>query len=348
MTRIDRYLIRHIFAMAGLVALVLVSIYTFVIFVSELGQLDHKGFGVWGLVEYALLQVPSNAYLLLPMIVLLGTLLGLGNLAQQNELTAIRCAGVSWGRVGTATLVAGVVLGGCGFLLGNWLGPLAQGAADTLTGHRSSAHDYWLRDAADVVRIGTLRSADQAADVTIYQLTPEHRIASTLTAASAHYADGSWQLHDVQRSVLGANGVQVETLPVMQWHSGVTPKVLKLFVLKQDSLSAPGLLRLVHYLRSNHLAAEKYEMLLWRKLVEPLSIIAMMLLAVPFAAGHRLRQSGIGQRLLAGILIGVVFYVLDEVAVNLGEVYDWSPLLSAVTPTALFAAVAVWRLQRLQ
>lgn len=349
MTLLDRYLMRNIFALTGIVALVLISIYTFVVFVSDFGALGQNGFGVLQLLKYAFLLMPGNAYILMPIVVLLGTLLGVGNMARQGELTAMRTAGVSWLRIGGATLIAGFVLGLLGFVLGNWLAPQGQRQAESMLtqGDGGPGKSQWLRDNDSIVRIRELRSASEIEGVTIFTLTPGGRIASALRAGSGLYVDGHWQLQDVRRTVFGADQIESTQQSRMVWSGEITPTVLNLLILKEDSLSVQGLLRLVHYLDANHLDAGKYRMLMWRRLVEPLTIMAMMLFALPFASG-RLRETGTGQRLLVGILIGVVFYVSDKVSVSLGDIYNWPPLLAAGAPTALLALIATWLLSRLR
>lgn len=349
MTRIDRYLIRQIFAMSTLVGLVLISIYTFVEFVTELGQGTAARLGMLGLLRYAALLIPMNTYTLLPLVALLGALLGLGGLAHQNELTAIRSAGVSWLRIGRSALVAGAVLGGLGFVLGNGPGPAWRDSAEGLRqGPINSTHVRWLRDGDSVVRLQDVRAADQVRGLTAYRLTPDQRLASIVTAATASYREGAWRLHDVTYTEFSLGEVTVEHLSEMTLAGGISPHVLQLFILEDNSLSARGLVRLIDYLRANRLDAAKYEMLLWRKLVEPFSVLVMVLLAVPFAAAQRLRESGVGQRLLAGIAIGILFYISDKVAVSLGVVYQWPAMLSAAAPTALLGLFATWRLGRMR
>lgn len=349
MTRLDRYLVRNIFALTGIVALVLVSIYSFVVFISDFGALGQNGFGALQLLEYACLLVPGNAYILMPIVVLLGTLLGVGNMARQGELTAMRTAGVSWLRIGGATLIAGVGLGLLGFVLGNWLAPQGQRQAESMLTQDEGGpgKSQWLRDHDSIVRIRELRSANEIEGVTIFTLTPGGRIASTLRAGSGRYLDGHWQLQDVRRTDFEGDRVKSTQQSRVVWNGEITPVVLNLLILKEDSLSVQGLLRLVHYLDANHLDSGKYRMLMWRRLVEPLTIVAMMLLALPFAGG-RLRETGTGQRLLVGILIGVVFYVSDKVSVSLGDIYHWSPLLAAGAPTVLLVLIATWLLSRLR
>ena len=110
MNRLDRYIIANVLGLTAVTALGLTAIQTFIAFVSEAGELG----GNFGFVElglYIALLVPSGLLTMLPMIALLGTLLGLGALASQGELVAMRAVGVSVLRLGRATTLAGVLLG---------------------------------------------------------------------------------------------------------------------------------------------------------------------------------------------------------------------------------------------
>ena len=60
--------------------------------------------------QYIFLTLPSKAYLLFAPAVLLGSLLGLGAMASNSELTVMRAAGISNGRIIRAVLMTGVAL----------------------------------------------------------------------------------------------------------------------------------------------------------------------------------------------------------------------------------------------
>ena len=132
LSRLDRYIIGHIFSLTVIVALALTALYTFITFVSESGSLGKGDFGLRPFIIYVLWQIPTSLQVLLPIIALLGTLLGLGALAAQNEITAMRAAGVSLLRIGRATLVAGLVIGVFNLLVGDWLAPLGKRTADAV------------------------------------------------------------------------------------------------------------------------------------------------------------------------------------------------------------------------
>src|SRR3546814_13533781 len=69
-------------------------------------------------------------------------------------------------------------------------------------------------------------------------------------------------------------------LPTLDIEGHLSPDVLRLFVLEADSLTTPGLMRLIGYLERNGLDASSYRLSLWRKLIAPLTVVAMMLFAV--------------------------------------------------------------------
>lgn len=352
MKKIDRYIASHIFTLSAIVALGLVSIFTFINFVGDIDETGQGGFGVQQLITYSLLRMPSAIYVLLPIIAMLGTLMGLGTLAGQGELTAMRAAGISMMRIGLATLMAGAVLGVFCVILGDWLAPAGIARAEA---YRSEARSgvptgvtrkpVWLRDGEHIFHIQSLLAEDHIAEVEIFTFAPDLSLASSLRVKQGRYVDGVWQFQGISRTDFGelsAKGSQQDT---MQWRGRLSPEVLRLFVLESDTLSTPGLARLIAYLDENRLDAAEYRFALWRKLVAPFTVMALMLFAVPFVLGP-LRNTGAGQRLLVGVLIGVGFYVINEVTASLGQLYTWPAALAAGLPTAALIAFGLVRLSK--
>lgn len=348
MNRLDRYVISHVLQLTGIVALGLVTIYTLVVFVSEVNETGKGSYGVMQVMEYSALMIPNSLYILMPIVALLGTLMGIGALARSGELTAMRAAGVSLSRVGGATLIAGVGLAVFAFLLGDWVAPASEAAASSLRDSSrgeggAGAKSVWLRNADQVVRISQLQSENHISNVTVYKLGGDGRLQTALTVDDGNYADGHWRLSGVKRTDFSSDHTSVNA--VDQPDLGFNPNVLKFFILEAGNLSAHGLARLIAYMDENHLDAAKYRLLFWRKLIEPLTVMAMMLFAVPFVIGQ-LRDAGAGQRLIVGALVGIVFYVVNKVSVSLGDIYQWPAPLAAGLPTLGLALLSWWRLVR--
>jgi lipopolysaccharide export system permease protein len=353
-TRLDRYIISHVFALTGIVALALTAIYTFVTFVTESRNLGQGNFGVPQLALYVTLLIPTSIYLLLPIIAMLGTLMGLGTLAAQSEIIAMRAAGVSLMRIGRSTLLAGALLGLVSLALGDWLAPMAKVKAETMQaeareGVQAGTRNVpvWLREGDSVIHIKSLINETQFSEAEIFKLAPDLSIKSILNARAGAYESGRWRFSDVTRTDFAADGTHVGKAATLDWGDQPSPEVLRLFLLRANAISIHGLLRLMEYLRANGLSDREYSLELCRKLITPLTVMAMMLFTIPFVMGP-LRSTGAGQRLLVGVLIGVTFYVVNEVTANTGQLYGWAPIVSAGLPTVFLVVIALLRLRALR
>lgn len=352
MSRISRYLIRTVLGFTAIAGFALVAVYTFIAFVAEIDETGEGGFGMLQLLWYTLLMMPSGLYTLMPIIALLGTLMGLGALASQNEINAMRASGVTLRHLGGATLAAGALLGALALVLGDWLAPAGTMAARAYkaearytTPGSVTARPIWLRDGRNILHVRALLAENELANVDVYTLGPELNVERVMNVGSARYRGGRWYFSGVRITRFGDAAVEACEVAEMEWDGTLSPELLRLFVLEANSLTVPGLLRLIGYMDENGLDARDYRLTLWRKLVAPLTVAAMMLFAVPYALGSQ-RGGGTGQRLLIGILIGLGFYVVNEVTASLGQLYAWPPPLAGGLPTALLVLLAILRLQR--
>ncbi len=347
--RLDRYIVLAIFGLSAVVGLGLVALYSFINFITEIDS-GSGSLSVTQIFTITLLMMPAGLYVLMPLVAMLGTLLGVGQLAAQSELTAMRAAGYSNLRIGRSALLAGLLLGALAVLLGESIGPVGQQAAERVKSHARggaeagvSSKPVWLRDGNDIFLIGRLLAEDRFADAEIYRLDDAQNLHAVLSVEGARYVQGIWLLRGVTETTFEPERTKVEKHDTVDWTSGLKPEVLRFYVLESESVSASGLMRLVDYLESNGLDASEQRLELWRKLVAPITVTAMVLFAVPFVFGPT-RGGGAGQRLLVGVLVGVGFHLLNEVSANLGALYGWPAPVSAGLPTAALMVLAVFRL----
>jgi lipopolysaccharide export system permease protein len=93
-------------------------------------------------------------------------------------------------------------------------------------------------------------------------------------------------------------------------------------------------------LKENRQKALRYEIALWGKLVYPLAVVVMVVLALPFAHVQS-RQAGVGAKIFTGIMLGILFHFLNRLFSHLGLLNDWPPLATAVMPTAILLSIAL-------
>ena len=100
-------------------------------------------------------------------------------------------------------------------------------------------------------------------------------------------------------------------------------------------MSAWNLYSYIKHLMINKQKTTRYEVAIWGKLIYPLACMVMVILALPFGFIQQ-RGAGTSGKILVGIMLGVMYQILNRVFVHLGLLNDWSPLFSAITPTILF------------
>ena len=125
------YIIRHVLGITAVVALAMLAIQSFITLVTDADETGKNGFGVLQLMQTTLLQMPSGLALLMPIVSMIGALMGLGMLAGQSELTAMRAAGLSNLRIALSTLLAGALLGGIGWVVSDQIAPQGGGTDKT-------------------------------------------------------------------------------------------------------------------------------------------------------------------------------------------------------------------------
>lgn len=110
-----------------------------------------------------------------------------------------------------------------------------------------------------------------------------------------------------------------------------------------DALSISGLYNYTKYLKQSGQMSGRYQLNMWSKIFQPLSVAVMMLMALSFIFGP-LRSVSMGMRVVTGISFGFLFYVLDQIFGPLSLVYNIPPVLGALLPSAAFFAVSVYML----
>ncbi|MEN8166676.1 MAG: LPS export ABC transporter permease LptG [Pseudomonadota bacterium] len=298
--------------------------------------------------KFVALGLPRYTYELFPVATLLGSLIGLGTLANNSELIALRAAGVSVSRILLAVLKAGLVLFVLVILIGEYLAPVTEQRAQKMKMEALSdqvtlktRYGYWSRNGNTYINVRQILPNARLVDISIYDYDAERRLQRVIHADLADYEEGSWQLQRVRLSEFSPDRVTTAKRQHMQWSMLLEPTVLDVLAVKPHMLPAWDLWRYVAFLKQNGQDSSNYEVAFWSKLLAPLVTLVMLFLSIPFVFGS-LRSVGIGQRIFTGAIIGTLFYMLNRTFSYLAVVYGLSPLLASTLPTLLFFAAGFW------
>jgi lipopolysaccharide export system permease protein len=102
-----------------------------------------------------------------------------------------------------------------------------------------------------------------------------------------------------------------------------------------EKMSAWNLYSFINHLETNKQKTTRYDVALWAKMIYPIACMVMVVLALPFGFLQQ-RAGGASTKIFIGVLLGVVYQIMNRIFIHLGVLNDWPPLLSAITPTILF------------
>lgn len=354
MKLIDTYIGRNVLINILLVLLILVGLFTFFSFIDELDDIGKERYGVLQAIQFVALEIPRHIYELFPTATLLGSLLGLGAMANQNELTVIRAAGISILRIALAVFKVGLVLTLIAMLIGEMLAPyseqyarnsraLAQSEQNFMS--FNSRYGFWARDGNNFINILVILPDGGFGNIALYQFDEQQRLQHITYAARAYYENGQWLLEQVRQTTIEATRVTAQHLEKSTWDAVLNPDLVKLVVINPQKLSSIGLLKYINYLKQNTQDYSRYELALWSRLSYPLVSITMIFLAIPFIFGS-LRSVSIGQRVLVGALLGIGFYMLNQISSYVGLVYELHPAISALSAPIIFFITAIILMRR--
>lgn len=350
---LDRYIGLAVLGGTLLVLGVLLALFFFVAFIGEQEYIGREAYGLPQALLYVVMMMPRMAYQLLPLAALLGSLAGLGLLAGNNELLVMRAAGISLQRIVFAVMKAAALLMLFAIILSEFVVSQSEQEARAMRATALSAQvayrtsdGFWTRNENSYINVRTVLSDGRLAGIHIYEFDQHQRLIQITLARQALYENNQWHLRDIDRTEFRDGRVFNEHLEQTDWPTLLDPQLLEVVAVKPRSLSATGLYRYINYLRGNGLDATRYEVEFWAKVVMPLATAVMVFLAVPFVFGS-LRSVGVGQRTMVGALIGIAFYLLNQVFSHVGMAYQLPPLLGAALPTLLFFGLAMWLMRRL-
>ena len=354
MNILDRYIVSRILALTALVMAVIIALAVLFTFIAEQGDTGTGHYGSADAFWFAVLSVPQQAWELLPIGALIGSMLGLGGLAAGSELTVARASGVSVRRLALSVFIAGVLLIGIELILGELLAPpLQQVARQQKAFARFSDASFpggsaWVRDGNQILDVEHGQDGETLGGMLIFELSADHHLLAV--GRAARYLAGSdhhWLLRGYAESRFAGGAVKATSQGARMLDSNVSGQFLRLAMSEPGELANGALWSLIRYYRANSLDPKPYLFAFWSRIARTCAIAFAVLLAIPFVLGP-MRSSGTGARLLAGLLLGLGFFFLQRFIESGTVVFDLNPVLLAWLPTGVLVVVSMGLLARVR
>lgn len=343
---LDFYIGKVIASTTFITLAVFVSISGIIKFVEQMRAIGRGDYDLAHAALYVLYAVPRDVEIFFPMSALIGGLIGIGMLASNSELVVMQAAGLSRLNIIKSVMKTAILLIIVSMAIGEWLAPSGEAKAREIRAQAisggsliSAKNGVWAKDGDYFVNIGEVLDKGQLKKIQIYGFNEQLKIDSWLSAQSAIYKESAWTLTNVEEFVLIDEEIVTKSHEKKIWNSSLTPKKLGVVTVTPESLSLRGLVDYLDYLEANEQDPSRYQLAFWRKIMQPLTVAVMLLVALSFIFGP-LRSVSMGARIMMGVFTGILFFITNEVLGSLSLVYQLPPILGAMIPSVVFISVA--------
>lgn len=349
---LDLYIARALLSTSALCLLILTGLSGIIKWVDQLRLVGRGSYSMIDAGIYVLFLIPRDIEMFFPMAVLLGALIGMGMLASNSELVVMQSAGLSRFQITLSAMKTAVPLMLLIMALGEWGAPAAEQRANELQATKisggsliKSSRGIWAKDGDLFVNIGEVEDINNLRNITLYEFNADLALVRTIHAERGIFFNDHWRLLDVRQTVLTEDKVTLTGLTLYRWDSTLTPDKLSVVSVKPESLSIQGLMGYLDYLKVNNQDSARYELALWRKFMQPVTVAVMMLVALSFVFGP-LRTVTMGARVLLGVIAGFSFYISSEIFGPLTLVYGLPAYVGAMMPALIFGVGAIYFIRK--
>ena len=348
--RFDRYIARNVLAAMLVVQLVLLGLDLVISFINDLNDVEGN-YSAFDVLLYLGLRLPWRFYQYAPVAVLIGALIGLGSMASSNELTVMRAAGRSlvrilWGVVKPVGLVVILLL-----VIAEFVTPRSEQFAEAWrleqlegAGAVLSQRGGWQREGDAFYRFGAIRADDTVIDLTRYRFEGQRLIEAT-HAQRAVWQGDRWVLENVETTRFTGTTTETQQARRQVWQTEFSPAQLNRLLRDIESQAPSELWAYAQYLHSQGLAATQPLLYFWQKLIMPLTLVSLVLVAASFVFGP-LRSVAAGTRVFYGVIVGLSFKYLQDLLAPASTLFGFSPIWAVLAPTLGCAALGLYLLRR--
>ncbi len=354
---LDRYLAKTLLKYSLSVMVILVGIFAFFKFLEEVDDIGRASYMLNDALTYIVLLIPSITYSLSSLIILLGAILGLGNLASHSELVIMRSSGVSVINVTKTTLKISIFFAFVMIVIGEFLAPISSNYAEQ---YRASALDqrivlssqqgFWIKDNDNFIHVDRNIDGKTFNDITLIKANKDNNKLNAILQGKSAKFDGESIVFN-QSHILSVNSDEKfvkfdgDTLNDNKIQVDFDQELIQSLRKEPKELSTLTLFKHIIFLTKNQLSSDIYEVELYARLMKPLTLIAMIILSIPFVFGS-LRDSSLGRKIFMGVVISLFFELSSRIGGMLSLRFDFNHLLSASLPMIIVLIIALVLLRR--
>ena len=347
----ERYIRKTLLSFTLVVLVIWLGVYSFFNFLSEMNSIGQVNYTSLEAFRYIALQIPEVAYKHASPVILLGCVLGMGHLATTNQLLVLRVSGMSIFRLTMLTIKTALIFVIAVIAFGEIFAPIASEEAER---GRSKALDiaiasqsqegFWIRDGESFINVQKNIDGKLFIGVTVIEVNSSNKIATVLTSEQATFDGKSLDMKNTEIFSIDSdkkiNDISLKERNSYNKTVSFDQDLIDSLKKEPEDLTTWSIIKQIQFLSDNKLRSGIYEVELYKRLIKPITLIAMILLGMLFIFGYT-RDATLGRKIFFGIALGLSFEMLSRIGGAMALSFDFNPVISAVLPTIVVMVVAI-------
>ena len=345
---LERYIAKTIILATGLTTLIISGVLFIITFLNETKNIGEGDYGFNQAIAYVLMRMPGALYQFAPMLVLLGSMIGLSSLSTYRELTIMRASGFSIRRIIYSVLSAAFFMTLAMCFIGEWVAPKMSHIAETNKENDKNAGTamvtaagMWLHIGNNFIHIEHVIGHELLEGITRYQFDDKHHLEAAYYAKTLTFQHNQWVMSDGVKTMFYKERAKSEPFLKNDWDLTFNKTLLDVGLIEPNEMSLPKLAKFARYLEQNGLQANGYQYEYWQRVFQPLASLLMIFLAIPFVLSA-FGPTALSVRMMIGIMMGFAFFISNAFLGQICIVYQIPPMLAAFLPLAAFALLGVF------
>ena len=352
----ERYIRKTLLSFTFLVLVIWLGVYSFFNFLSEMSSIGQFNYTTLEAFRYIAFLIPEVAYKHASPVILLGCVLGMGHLATTNQLIVLRISGMSIFKLTFLTMKTALIFIIAIIIIGEIFSPIASDEAEKgrseALGHSiasQSQEGFWIRDGENFINVQKNIDGKLFTDVTIFEVSSSNKISKVIASENATFDGKSLKMNNAEIFSIDSSK-EIADISLKERNSynktvSFDQDLIDSLKKETDELTTWNIIKQIQFLSDNKLRSGIFEVELYKRLIKPITLMAMILLAMLFVFGST-RDVTLGRKIFFGVSLGLSFEMLSRIGGAMALSLDFNPMISAVLPTTVVMVIAITLLIR--
>jgi lipopolysaccharide export system permease protein len=349
---LTRYVAKAYLRMLALCLGAFIAIYLVVDFMEKIARFTRSGAHWYHIALFFVAKTPEIVSQAAPLTVLMATLLTLGTLSMNSELTAMRGCGIGLARITAPILAIAILISILTLCLGELVLPRSYAERtyiqEVLIEKKSPSmyfrqHNIWHREEGAILRASLFDPDTRSLKgITLWELKDGTEPVRRTDAASGVLDEHGWVFQDaVVRQFQGGEVSSTRKFASLEVPLKLKPEDLKVLGKYSDGMTIAELKSYCAKLKAGGYDPTRYLAQMHSRFSLPFGCAIMAFLGIPFALRGG-RSSGIAFGIGLSLGIGFLYVIVNSVIISFGQIGLLPPVVAAWATNFIFLLVGIW------